>query len=157
MTDGPGFPPPPARWEEPPPPPYDPGSENVLKPVGIALVVYNSISIMIGLGMVLGFPALARMIEEEAKQNPELKSAAEFYASPWLAAIGGVGALLSIVALVGSVYLLRGRSYALAITGAILTMVNPGSQCCCVIGIALGVWALVVLLKPEAQAVFNRP
>lgn len=159
MTDGSGFPPAPppsSHWEEPPPPPYDPESEKVLKPVGIALVVYNAISIASGLTTILMWGFLRELMAKEAQRDKNLQPIADFYASPWFDAVNWLGIGLSIIGLIGSIFLLRGRNYGLAMTGAIVTMLNPGA-CCCVLGIAFGIWGLVVLLKPEAQAVFNRP
>ena len=153
MTDSPGFPPPPSH--DPPPPPIEVASPQVLKPVGITLVVYNSLSICQSLFSVAALGAVQKMIAEMAKQDPQMKPAADLYNQPWLGAMNWVGLFLGIIALVGSIQLLRGRNYGLAMTGAIVTLINPGGACCCLFGIGFGIWALVVLLKPEAQAVFN--
>jgi hypothetical protein len=155
MTDAPGTPPPPAN--EPPPPPHEWASPQSLKPAGITLVVYNSLSVLSGLMSVAMWPFLQRTMSEAAKKQPEMKQVAEMYQLPWLTAVNWMGLVLSIVALIGSIYLLRGRNYGLAMTGAIVTMVNPGGCCCCLVGTALGIWGLVVMLRPDSQAAFNRP
>ena len=153
MTDSPGFPPPPSN--EPPPPPLEVASPQLLKPVGITLVVYNALSICQSLVSVAALGAVQKMFTEMAKQDPQMKQVADLYNQPWIGATNWAGLVLAILGLVGSIYLLRGRNYGLAMTGAIVTMINPGGACCCLLGIGFGIWALVVLVKPEAQAVFN--
>jgi hypothetical protein len=159
VTDGPATPPPPPPptrdWDEPPPP-FDPASAAPLTPVGITLVIYNALSVVTSALLLPALPMLAQLMDEEAKRDPEMRRVAEIYRSPWLAGVCGVGLLLAIVALAGSICLLRRRVYGLAMTGAVLTMVNP-SGCCCVLGLGVGIWAVAVLVKPEVQAAFRRP
>jgi hypothetical protein len=155
MTDPSGFPPPPAN--EPPPAPNEPASHRSLKPVGILLVVYNSLTVVSGLVAVVIWPHLQHFFAEMAKKDPNMRGVAELYQAPWIGPLNWVGLVLGIVALIGSIYLLRGRNYGLAMTGAIVTMINPGGACCCLIGTALGIWGLVVILRPDSQAAFNRP
>lgn len=160
MTDAPAPPPPPPPMRDgndPPPPAFDPAPLAALRPVGIALVVYNSLSIANALGSLVLLPFLQRVMEEFAKQDKGMKELAQFYAHPAMLAVHGFCALLAVIALIGSIFLLRGRGYGLAMTGAIVTMVNPDGACCCLVGLGLGIWAVAVLMKPEVQAVFRRP
>jgi len=46
------------------------------------------------------------------------------------------------------------QSFALVVTGAILAIVPCLSPCCC-IGIPVGIWALVILYKPEVKSAFQ--
>jgi len=48
---------------------------------------------------------------------------------------------------------LKGRG--LAIAGAILGMIPCFTGCCCVIGLPVGIWALVVLMNAEVKAAFD--
>jgi hypothetical protein len=48
---------------------------------------------------------------------------------------------------------LKGRG--LAIAGAILAMIPCFTGCCCVIGLPVGIWALVVLMNAEVKAAFD--
>ena len=47
------------------------------------------------------------------------------------------------------------RSRGLAMTAAILAMI-PCFSPCCLLGLPFGIWALVVLSKPEVQSQFDR-
>lgn len=63
-------------------------------------------------------------------------------------------ALLNVAILFGGVQMARRRMRPLAITASVLAMVNVGT-CCCVIGLPVGVWSLVILFLPEVAAAFR--
>ena len=64
------------------------------------------------------------------------------------------GLAVSIVILVGAVKMQSLRSYSFAFTAALLAVV-PCLTPCCFLGLPLGIWALVVLNKPEVKAQFK--
>jgi hypothetical protein len=47
------------------------------------------------------------------------------------------------------------ESHGLAIAASIIAMIPCFSGCCCLIGLPAGIWALVVLNKPEVKAAFR--
>jgi hypothetical protein len=74
---------------------------------------------------------------------------------------GTVGVISSIVGLAISGLILFGalkmrklESYGLALTVSILAMI-PCISPCCLIGLPIGIWALVVLMKPEVKGAFQ--
>jgi hypothetical protein len=56
--------------------------------------------------------------------------------------------------IIGAVNMLKGRKYSSAKMAAILAMI-PATSCCFILGIPFGVWALIVLSKPEVKAFFE--
>ena len=50
-----------------------------------------------------------------------------------------------------AVRMMAGKSHGLAMTAAILALV-PCTSPCCLAGVPAGIWALVVLAKPEVKA-----
>jgi hypothetical protein len=64
------------------------------------------------------------------------------------------GILIAITCLIGSLMMLNLKSYVFAMVTAILTLLPLGS-CCCFLNIGAGVWALIVLSKPEVKAAFR--
>jgi len=57
-----------------------------------------------------------------------------------------------IIILIGAIKMKSLRSYGLAMTASILSILF---QCgCCCLGIGAGIWALVILSKPEVKAMF---
>jgi hypothetical protein len=66
------------------------------------------------------------------------------------------GFLASVLPIFGGIRMMSLKSYALSICGAICAMV-PCISCtaCCGAGEAIGIWALVVLLKSEVKSAFQ--
>ena len=74
---------------------------------------------------------------------------------------GGIGVVFSVIGLIMSVVVFMGaskmknaESYGFAMAASILAMI-PCISPCCLLGLPLGIWALVVLLKPEVKAAFQ--
>lgn len=66
-----------------------------------------------------------------------------------------VGMVLSGVVLYGALQMKNLRSYGWAMTACILAMV-PCTSPCCLVGLPIGIWALVVLLKPEVKSALKQ-
>jgi hypothetical protein len=74
---------------------------------------------------------------------------------------GGVGIVAGIIGLAVGVVILMGAlkmknltSYGFAMTSAILAMV-PCVSPCCLVGLPIGIWAVVVLTDPAVKAAFR--
>jgi hypothetical protein len=66
---------------------------------------------------------------------------------------GTVGTALGIIVLAGGVQLARRRTYPLAVLGAVAAMLP--CSCGFVLGLPIGIWALVVLWNPQVRAAFE--
>jgi hypothetical protein len=62
-------------------------------------------------------------------------------------------AALNAFVLLGAIKLMRLQSYGLAMAACIVAMLP--CQCCCLFGLPFGIWALVVLSKPEVKSAFH--
>jgi hypothetical protein len=60
---------------------------------------------------------------------------------------------IAVLIFVGAQKMKNLQNYGLAMTATILAMV-PCFSPCCLVGLPLGIWALVVLLKPEVKSAF---
>jgi hypothetical protein len=74
---------------------------------------------------------------------------------------GGVGIVFNIIGLCvggliifGALKMKNLQSYGLAMTASVIAMI-PCVSPCCLIGLPAGIWALIVLLKPEVKAAFS--
>jgi hypothetical protein len=65
-----------------------------------------------------------------------------------------VGAVIGVVLLIGASRMQSLRNYQFALTASILAML-PCISPCCVFGLPFGIWALVVLLRPEVKSQFS--
>jgi len=69
---------------------------------------------------------------------------------------------LTIVGLAGAGFIIYGatqmmklQSRTIAIVASVLVMIPCFTSCCCLIGIPVGIWSLVVLMKPDVKAAFT--
>jgi len=66
-----------------------------------------------------------------------------------------MSAITAPLIIYGAVKMINGASYNWAKTASVLAIV-PFTSCCFLIGAPIGVWALVVLSKPEVKMFFDR-
>jgi hypothetical protein len=69
-------------------------------------------------------------------------------------ALGVVGFLGGILILIAGVKMKKLEAYGLAVAGSIIAMI-PCLSTCCIVGLPIGILALVVLSKPEVKASFH--
>lgn len=65
-----------------------------------------------------------------------------------------VGSIIGIVIIMGALRMKKLESYGFAMTSAILAMI-PCISPCCLLGLPIGIWAVVVLNKPEVKSAFH--
>jgi hypothetical protein len=67
---------------------------------------------------------------------------------------GVIGIVVSGVILLGAIKMKRLENYGLAMAASIIAMI-PCVSPCCLLGLPIGIWALVVLMKPEVKSAFH--
>jgi uncharacterized protein DUF4339 len=71
------------------------------------------------------------------------------------AIIGGIlGILSSVLVLFGGLKMKKMEAYGLAMASSIIAMI-PCVSPCCLIGLPIGIWSLVILSKPEVKSAFH--
>lgn len=68
--------------------------------------------------------------------------------------LGFIGLVMAVVVFLGASKMKNAESYGFAMAAAIIAMI-PCVSPCCLLGLPLGIWALIVLLKPEVKAAFQ--
>ena len=68
--------------------------------------------------------------------------------------VQGLFAVLSLVIIIGAVQMLRRKMWGLALTACILSMINLGN-CCCFLGIPIGIWGMIMLLNQDVKDAFS--
>jgi predicted PurR-regulated permease PerM len=61
---------------------------------------------------------------------------------------------VGVVVLLGALKMKKLESREWAMTASILAMI-PCISPCCIVGLPIGIWALVVLSKPEVKSAFH--
>lgn len=127
----------------------------------ILLMVVGGLGVLTALWGLVG-PSDAAQMERIFSQRPEM----EQYRGIFEAFSGGVGRALNLIPLLisglvifGGVKMRNLESRGLAMAGAIAALIpcfGPGCLCGCIpTGLAAGIYALVVLNKPEVKAAFR--
>ena len=134
--------------------PQHPGKSQVKGPA-IALIATAAVNFVVGALVLL---SLIARLAGAGPQHAPFESDAErygYYAGQGTAGVAGVLTLLvAPFVLYAGVQMLRGKGYSMARTASILALL-PLTSCCCVLGVPVGIWALVVLKKPEVRAYFE--
>jgi hypothetical protein len=81
---------------------------------------------------------------------------------PWSHMVSGtvsvifsiIGMLVSGLILIGGFKMKKLENYTLAMTASIVAMI-PCISPCCLAGLPIGIWALVILSKPEVKSSFH--
>ena len=87
--------------------------------------------------------------------NPDVLRMIQVFNGPMGLLVRIVPLALGIFVLFGALKMQQLRSRGLAMTAAIVAMV-PCLSPCCLLGLPFGIWALIVLSKPEVQSQFDR-
>ena len=125
----------------------------------LCLAAFNGLFALDALkNLVLGDSELEKIATDEEAPD-ELRNLVrrmnEGTAGKWIGMI--IGLLFSVFIAVGGVMMLKMRMYPIALTGAICAVIPCATILgCCGVGQAVGIWAIVILAKPEVRGWFNQ-
>jgi len=160
-TYGPPLPPTPADL-------YQTAQAAVQTPALLLIItgVLTLLTSLINLVMIPKLPDICDAQITKIQQNPNLTQEekemwTEFFTefknsveSPINLPLQILDVLLAVIILVGGIQLRNLSGVALPVTSSILAMIPCFSGCCCLLGLPAGIWALVVLSRPEVKTVF---
>lgn len=139
--------------------PGGPGAKEAVSLPAILLMVLSGITVLLGLINVLQAFGATDPAVAEVLDDPNLpEGARQVLAS--LSTTGGklTLALPSLVlnglVFFGALKMKNLQNYGLAMTAAIISVIPCCGPCAC-LGIPVGIWALVVLNKPEVKSAFT--
>ena len=119
----------------------------------IALIVCGGLSFIASIFGAIN--ALVSQVPQIPPDTPEL--AAQMMkgtVGPVAAAIQTVFILVGLFVLFGGIQMVRIKTWTVALAASIVSMLNFGS-CCCLIGMPIGIWALVILLMGDVKRAFE--
>lgn len=67
---------------------------------------------------------------------------------------GPIAMVSSVVILLGGISMMRLKNHGLATASAVMAMI-PCTSACCLIGLPIGIWAMLTLTKPEIKRAFS--
>ena len=141
----------------PPLPPDNRGIQARVTPPAIALIVTGCLGIVTQLlFLVLGLTgSFMQGFQEglsEGMESPEF--IAPFLGSAFTVISGIIGIIIAAVIIYAGIRMLKLQSWGFAIAASILAMI-PCVSPCCIIGLPVGIWALVILNDNDVKMAFN--
>ncbi len=113
--------------------------------LGLLIHLFGLVQILFGMGGTPDLPGL----------DPDVvRMIRMFTHGPIAVASNGLGIAVSIFILLGAIRMQKLTSHGLALAVAIVAMI-PCFSPCCFLGLPFGIWALVVLSKPEVKSQFH--
>lgn len=74
---------------------------------------------------------------------------------PQAVAIQSFFVLVNVFIIAGGALMLMRKIRGVGLAASVVAMLNVGN-CCCVLGIPIGIWSLVILLQPDVKAAFDQ-
>jgi GYF domain 2 len=127
----------------------------------ICLIIYAAISLLNAIGsMVFSAKNITEMLTSSGMNiPPEVRDMLGRFSTMSSAMIWAQTAFnfaLAAAMLFGAIRMLQLGSRNWAIAAGCIAVFPCGGGCCCLIGIPLGIWALVVLARPEVRDAFPK-
>jgi hypothetical protein len=125
------------------------------KPPALVLLIVTSLMMLLVLvGLVLNLLGVGLMAAQQGNVGQEDAVIAMIQGTIGLIS-GVVGLIVGGVVIYGCMQMMKLKSHGLAMTAMILSML-PCISPCCITGIPIGIWGLIVLNDPIVKSAFDR-
>jgi hypothetical protein len=141
-------------------------------PPAVAMLVVSILNLMAGLYFLFNGFVISQMpadeFEKQIKKQPQQQQdemRRQGYTPEAIRSIvvnafygeGAVSLVATVLTLIGSVRMLMLKSYGLAVFSSVLMAIPCVSpSACCLLGMGIGIWSLVILFQPDVRSAFNR-
>jgi len=133
-------------------------AEELVSNPSVALIVVGVLNILTGLiGAAFNMAGFNRTLPNgnvPPGMNPELLRMIQMSSGGIGAVFNLIGVAVGVVVLLGALKMKKLESREWSMASAILAMI-PCLSPCCIVGLPVGIWALVVLNKPQLKNVFR--
>lgn len=116
--------------------------------VGALVVMGNimgALSSLLGLGMPM----------TQSSGNPQVDKIIEMMSGTVGVISSLIGILLGAVTVWAGLQMRQLKYYGLAMTMLIINMIPCCNSCCCLVGLPVGIWGLMVMMKPDVKSAFK--
>src|ERR1043166_7627166 len=119
----------------------------------LGLIILGALNILASIVLILG--RLASFIKGEERVIVDVAERLGYEVSAvYFLLVSLISIAAAPIIMYGGVQMLSARKYSVALLAAILALI-PFSSLCCVFGTPIGIWAIVVLRKPEVKTAFQ--
>ncbi len=128
---------------------------NKLKIPAIGLITTGGINLLLSiLSLLSGLVRLAGISSENSSFSNNAEKAGFIFGTILAYGIAFFSLILAPVIIYGAMQMLKGQNRRYALAASVLAIL-PLTSCCFVVGAIFGIWALVVLMKPEVKEYFE--
>ena len=121
----------------------------------IGLIVTAGLGFILGaLGIVMNLAGVTMGAMGGQQQSQEVPAWVNMMSGGLGIVSSLLGIVMSVVILMGALKMKKLENYTFAIIATVVAMV-PCISPCCFVGLPIGIWALVVLNKPEVKGAFE--
>jgi hypothetical protein len=121
----------------------------------VSLIISGTLNAILGMFIILGqLVALTKEPSGRVFSSEERRLGYMVGSIVW-PTLGLIAILVSPLIIYGAFQMLQARKYSMAKLAAILSLI-PFTSSCCVLSIPAGIWALMILSKPEVKMIFYR-
>jgi hypothetical protein len=122
----------------------------------IGLIVVGGIGVLMALWGLVQSATGANQIPEEMMNDPNMAQWRGFIEQSQRFGVVGpiLGLLTSGLTIFGALQMKNLKNYGLAMAASIVALLPCVGPCCC-IGLPIGIWSIVTLVKPEVKAGFD--
>ena len=125
--------------------------EDLVRWPGLGLIVVGTAHLVVSLFLIFGQESFAEWLRDAGQEvDPDFEMPSFGWGNTATAAFGVV---LAGLVLAGGWSMLNRKSWTLALVAAVLTMI-PCFGPCCGLGLPIGLFALVVLMRPPVRELF---
>ena len=129
---------------------------DTLRPPAIGLLVTGCLNAAMGfVTLVSGLTRIAGLTGRETLPHEQSERIGYFIGTIGSYCVAVASLLLAPVIIYAAVQMMKGQKRTLAMIASVLAILPLTSCCCFPVGIAFGIWSLIVLSKPEIKAFFN--
>jgi hypothetical protein len=160
-----------ANLEQPAEPEVPPASSGKIILPGALMIATGVINLLIGMYLVGVWFVVGRMSDAEfdkvyeqsarPEQRKQFEDAGYTKSDVRRLVIGfyaafGIGNLLgSVLSMLGGSLMCARKARGFAILASIITAIPCLTSACCLLGLPIGIWALIVLFQPDVKAAFR--
>ena len=119
----------------------------------VGLIIVGALNAISGLLLILG--RIASIVKgREPVITDEDRRLGYMVAIISIPLVSLISIAASPIIIFGGIQMLRARRYSIALWAAILALI-PLTSLCCIPGIPIGIWALIILRHPEVRTSFK--
>ena len=138
-----------------PSPAPDSQAAKLVQGPGVFLIIVGALGVTLHLISLLARALHLTFAQPNSTGYPDLDNAMNLLAGGAGVALSALAIGLNVLTALGGLRMIKLKNYSLCFAASVIALLPCQSPCCC-LGIPAGIWALVVLSRPEIKSAFDK-